>query len=159
VQRKTSPRSYTNTNIAQTLPCKRVQWQVCRCWKRLLSIFVDTHWTGWRPFGFLYLRWWSWKSIDICKIPLGGRPPRRDFNRLLRENSGCEICCGYPPTWLLQQNRHLPPTIDTDFRQISVTPIVSKILESFSHSWLLRSMSELIYISSNSGHLKVLVAP
>ena len=49
---------------------------------------------------------------------------------------------------MLHQFKNLRPLakdVDSDFRPISLTPIISKILESFPYKWLLNSVSKKIY--------------
>jgi hypothetical protein len=67
------------------------------------------------------------------------RPLACIFNASIQEGN-------IPSLWKSANVSHVPKSspaldIDSDFRPISLTPIVSKVLESFPQSWLLRSVS------------------
>ena len=76
------------------------------------------------------------------------RPLASIFNASIQEGN-------IPSLWKSANVSPVPKSspaldIDSDFRPISLTPIVSKILESFPHSWLLRSVSGQIEFKSST---------
>ena len=71
-----------------------------------------------------------------------GRPLCSIFNSSLRQGF-------FPSLWKSANVLPIPksspaPNIDSDFRPISLTPILSKILETFPYRWLLQSVSNQI---------------
>jgi hypothetical protein len=71
--------------------------------------------------------------------PYISRPLASFFNASIQEGNILSLCKSANVSSVPKSSPALD--IETDFRPISLTPIVRKILESFPHNWLLRSVS------------------